>query len=58
MNTFSDFVDVFTSFIVNLFSNVLAIKTHFTNIDSQWANQQFPEFAGSVATLIRIIFDF
>jgi len=58
VNTFSNFADVYTSFLFNLLSNSLAVKTLFTNIESQWANQQFPEFAGSVATLIRIMFDF
>ena len=58
VNTFSNFADLYTSFLFNMLSNSLAVKTLFTNIETQWTNQQYPEFAGSVATLIRIICDF
>jgi hypothetical protein len=57
--TFVDFTDVYTSFLFNLLSNSLAIKNSATRI-TEYAqdNTKYPELAGEIAKIIRIIFDF
>jgi len=56
--TFADFPDLITSFLFNLLSNSLSIKTIATNINTYSSNKKYPELSGEVAKLLRIILDF
>jgi ABC-type uncharacterized transport system YnjBCD permease subunit len=56
--TFADFPDFYTSFLFNLLSQSLSVKTIATNINNFWTQGKWPEMCGEFAKLIRIIVDF
>jgi hypothetical protein len=58
LTTFADFTDFYTSFLFNLLSQSLSIKTIATNINNYWTASKWPEMCGQLATLFRIIIDF
>lgn len=58
LDTFVDFSDLYTSFLFNMLSNSLQIKTIATNINTYSDAQKWPELSGEIAKLIRIMLDF
>jgi hypothetical protein len=58
LNTFSDFADLYTSFLFNLLSNSLSIKTITTNIQSYSNSGSYSDLYGEFAKLFRIMLDF
>lgn len=58
LDTFVDFSDLYTSFLFNMLSNSLQIKTIATNINTYSNALRWPELSGEVAKLIRILMDF
>ena len=58
LDTFVDFSDLYTSFLFNMLSNSLQIKTIATNINIYSDGSKWPELAGEVAKLVRIMLDF
>jgi hypothetical protein len=58
LDTFVDFSDLYTSFLFNMLSNSLQIKTIATNINTYSEASKWPELSGEVAKLIRIMLDF
>lgn len=58
LNTFMDFPDLYTSFLFNLLSNSLQIKTIATRIKTFSDGNNKPELYGELAKLIRITLDF
>lgn len=58
LNTFSDFADLYTSFLFNLLSNSLQIKTITTNIQTYSASGSYSDLYGEFAKLSRIMLDF
>lgn len=58
LDTFVDFSDLYTSFLFNMLSNSLQIKTIATNINTYSDASRWPELSGEVAKLIRIMMDF
>jgi hypothetical protein len=58
LDTFVDFSDLYTSFLFNMLSNSLQIKTIATNINTYSDAKKWPELSGEIAKLIRITLDF
>jgi hypothetical protein len=58
LNTFSDFADLYTSFLFNLLSNSLQIKTITTNIQTYSNSGSYSDLYGEFAKLFRIMLDF
>ena len=58
LNTFSDFADLYTSFLCNLLSNSLQIKTITTNIQTYSNSGSYSDLYGEFAKLFRIMLDF
>ena len=58
LDTFVDFSDLYTSFLFNMLSNSLQIKTIATNINTYSDASKWPELSGEVSKLIRIMLDF
>jgi hypothetical protein len=58
LDTFVDFSDLYTSFLFNMLSNSLQIKTIATNINTYSDAFKWPELSGEIAKLIRITLDF
>ena len=58
MQTFADLTDFYTSFLFNLLSQSLSIKTIANNINTYSTNGDYVDLAGQIATLFRIIIDF
>lgn len=57
--TFVDFADVYTSFLFNLLSNSLLLKNSANNVAIYSKDPtKYPEMAGEIAKIIRVIFDF
>ena len=56
--TFVDFPDIYTSFLFNLLSNALQIKTIATNINTYNNAGKYAELSGEFAKLLRIMADF
>lgn len=58
LNAFADVPDIITSFLFNLLSNSLQIKTITTSIKTYSAEGKNPELWGEFAKLFRIMLDF
>lgn len=58
LSKFSDFTDFYTSFLFNLLSQSLSIRNIATKIQTDYTNAKYPDLAGQVAQIIRIIIDF
>ncbi len=58
LNTFSDIADLYTSFLFNLLSNSLQIKTIATNIQGYSNSGSYSDLYGEFAKLFRIMLDF
>jgi hypothetical protein len=55
---FSVFTDMYTSFLFNLLSQSLQLKTYFTNVETYSNQGNIYSFAETIAKIIRITFDF
>lgn len=58
ISNFADITDFFTSFLFNLLSQSLSIRTIATNIQTFYTNNKWPEMSGELAKLLRICLDF
>lgn len=58
ISQFTDFTDVYTSFLFNLLSQSLQIKNLATTMATAQTNSNWALFVESLAKLIRIIMDF
>lgn len=58
ISQFTDFTDVYTSFLFNLLSQSLQIKNLATAMTTAQSSNNWAKFVTSLATLCRIIIDF
>ncbi|CDW77793.1 UNKNOWN [Stylonychia lemnae] len=58
LDSFVDFSDVYTSFLFNLLSQSLKIRSLSTNIQTSQTSKDWVTFSKSIAQLFSIIFDF
>lgn len=58
ISTFADFTDFYTSFLFNLLSQSLSIKTLAGKIQTDTTNSNWVDLSFQVSTIIRLILDF
>jgi hypothetical protein len=56
--TYSDYIDLISSFLFNLLSNALAIRNTANNVNTYSNNGKYAELFGEYAKLLRIVIDF
>lgn len=58
LSQFKGFDDVYTSFLFNLLSQSLQLKTYSTNVQTYSNQGSWYTYAETIAKIIRIVFDF